>query len=102
MIRGPPRSTLLPYTTLFRSRSSCVAGRLLDRKGRVPGRLHTIEGVGGDARAADPDADLVVRVGDRRSPDVGVAGGPVLDDSPGGAVEDPPLVGIGRDRKSVV
>src|SRR3712207_8927921 len=25
MIRRPPRSTLFPYTTLFRSRGSCVA-----------------------------------------------------------------------------
>src|SRR3712207_8480820 len=27
MIRRPPRSTLFPYTTLFRSRSSIVTGR---------------------------------------------------------------------------
>src|SRR2546430_16796336 len=26
MIRRPPRSTLFPYTTLFRSRDSCVGG----------------------------------------------------------------------------
>src|SRR5260221_3631620 len=26
MIRRPPRSTLFPYTTLFRSRPSCVSG----------------------------------------------------------------------------
>src|SRR5438034_3321523 len=26
MIRRPPRSTLFPYTTLFRSRSGCVPG----------------------------------------------------------------------------
>src|SRR5256885_10378581 len=31
MIRRPPRSTLFPYTTLFRSRSaSCDDGRLAD------------------------------------------------------------------------
>src|SRR2546427_8021002 len=29
MIRRPPRSTLFPYTTLFRSRSDSVARRLL-------------------------------------------------------------------------
>src|SRR5260221_8928995 len=28
MIRRPPRSTLFPYTTLFRSSSSIVAGRI--------------------------------------------------------------------------
>src|SRR2546425_9154991 len=27
MIRRPPRSTLFPYTTLFRSRASCAARR---------------------------------------------------------------------------
>src|SRR5256885_6086448 len=30
MIRRPPRSTLFPYTTLFRSTSSRVGGRELD------------------------------------------------------------------------
>src|SRR3712207_9134732 len=29
MIRRPPRSTLFPYTTLFRSRSALLAGALL-------------------------------------------------------------------------
>src|SRR3712207_8510677 len=32
MIRRPPRSTLFPYTTLFRSRRSGVAGRGLHRQ----------------------------------------------------------------------
>src|SRR3712207_7832972 len=32
MIRRPPRSTLFPYTTLFRSRR-CVRGRARDRRG---------------------------------------------------------------------
>src|SRR2546422_7515347 len=30
MIRRPPRSTLFPYTTLFRSRRRCVEGSSLD------------------------------------------------------------------------
>src|SRR3989442_7595156 len=34
MIRRPPRSTLFPYTTLFRSSSN----------GRVPGRWHACRG----------------------------------------------------------
>src|SRR2546422_2116475 len=38
MIRRPPRSTLFPYTTLFRSRRGCVAGK-----------DHTIAVVGGRA-----------------------------------------------------
>src|SRR2546422_3466924 len=33
MIRRPPRSTLFPYTTLFRSRCSLAAGRGLARSG---------------------------------------------------------------------
>src|SRR5947208_10877224 len=40
MIRRPPRSTLFPYTTLFRSRHHLVAGRyepLTDRPAHPPG-----------------------------------------------------------------
>src|SRR3712207_7099461 len=33
MIRRPPRSTLFPYTTLFRSREGDDAGALQDREG---------------------------------------------------------------------
>src|SRR3712207_8451732 len=42
MIRRPPRSTLFPYTTLFRSRvaegerAAAAARRLLDRQDRIP------------------------------------------------------------------
>src|SRR3954471_21914431 len=36
MIRRPPRSTLFPYTTLFRSRSAC--GRSAGRRGAAPVR----------------------------------------------------------------
>src|SRR2546430_12248308 len=32
MIRRPPRSTLFPYTTLFRSRHRCHGWRHLDRE----------------------------------------------------------------------
>src|SRR3712207_9467802 len=61
MIRRPPRSTLFPYTTLFRSgrngdlrreehdgqspalriRRACVVGRVLRRAGRRPGADRT-------------------------------------------------------------
>src|SRR5437773_3931989 len=34
MIRRPPRSTLFPYTTLFRSALNCVANGKLLRDGR--------------------------------------------------------------------
>src|SRR3712207_6856736 len=37
MIRRPPRSTLFPYTTLFRSRREC--GHQPDRAGSVDDRL---------------------------------------------------------------
>src|SRR3712207_6910996 len=33
MIRRPPRSTLFPYTTLFRSRAHELACRVLDNRG---------------------------------------------------------------------
>src|SRR5256885_8751639 len=36
MIRRPPRSTLFPYTTLFRSRPHSPAGSAQRRRGRVP------------------------------------------------------------------
>src|SRR6476620_12162093 len=35
MIRRPPRSTLFPYTTLFRSRGRAAAGRRLALAGRA-------------------------------------------------------------------
>src|SRR3954466_9282472 len=41
MIRRPPRSTLFPYTTLFRSRALRLEQHLFDqpaRRGRVPDR----------------------------------------------------------------
>src|SRR6266536_5316405 len=36
MIRRPPRSTLFPYTTLFRSLPFNRAGRLLEQQGAPP------------------------------------------------------------------
>src|SRR3712207_8857057 len=42
MIRRPPRSTLFPYTTLFRSRARALGGELLphDRPAAGLPRLH--------------------------------------------------------------
>src|SRR3712207_7499369 len=37
MIRRPPRSTLFPYTTLFRSAGCGPAGAAADRRRRAPG-----------------------------------------------------------------
>src|SRR2546430_560794 len=57
MIRRPPRSTLFPYTTLFRSRP---APSRLRRRGRAdPAR----------ALARQPEVDLCDRQGRRRLPD---------------------------------
>src|SRR2546422_4193617 len=49
MIRRPPRSTLFPYTTLFRSLAGpdCRERRALARVGAVPGvGDHVLEGMG--------------------------------------------------------
>src|SRR5690348_17696279 len=39
MIRPPPRSTLFPYTTLFRSPSCLVRPALRGLKGRIGGQI---------------------------------------------------------------
>src|SRR3712207_8036612 len=54
MIRRPPRSTLFPYTTLFRS-DRAVADRLLPRRWRTHRALQlgAREAVTRDVRAAD-------------------------------------------------
>src|SRR5436189_2157162 len=59
MIRRPPRSTLFPYTTLFRSREVAHVGRVdRHRRGEGPG-----VGLG----LGDPRARLNVGVEDRKS-----------------------------------
>src|SRR3712207_6880942 len=67
MIRRPPRSTLLPYTTLFRSdREEHVhAGRLLD--------AHDIEGAQQDYDQDPPD-DVRRRLAERLPEDAEVVG----------------------------
>src|SRR5258708_21524946 len=59
MIRRPPRSTLFPYTTLFRSRG--IGGKLRERKrnDRLP--QHVELAVARGAGAADIDVHLVGR-----------------------------------------
>src|SRR3712207_8722802 len=64
MIRRPPRSTLFPYTTLFRS---CRRGRDLDRRGDLDlgrggsrrGRSRLLDGRGRDG---DLDPSLTLRL----------------------------------------
>src|SRR3712207_8389212 len=47
MIRRPPRSTLFPYTTLFRSRASASI-----RRARTPARPQESEAAKGDGEVA--------------------------------------------------
>src|SRR2546426_11159681 len=78
MIRRPPRSTLFPYTTLFRSLEVELLGDLAER-----GEQRLAEAVG---ESHDPDAHAVVRAEDpgvarrrqRGDGDPGDAGGGVL------------------------
>src|SRR5256885_5045191 len=70
MIRRPPRSTLFPYTTLFRSRDSRLDGRHSDLRCDASGR------VAGKPRADDLDADTVCRRTRRMCDDLVLAHGP--------------------------
>src|SRR3712207_8547721 len=81
MIRRPPRSTLFPYTTLFRS------------DGRVRGALQVALDV---ARAGDSDEDALVLVGGHPQPDVAIGVGV---EHAAGAVEVDVEV-LAGDRKS--
>src|SRR5688572_31983617 len=71
MIRRPPRSTLFPYTTLFRSRSRvrAEAARCEGCRDRRRSLLRLLAqlGVGADARAAGRAAHRRLRAADRRS-----------------------------------
>src|SRR5258705_1095121 len=58
MIRRPPRSTLFPYTTLFRSAEG-AARRLRAAEGRDPLRLRRRHGAG--MRGAPPDGERGLR-----------------------------------------
>src|SRR5687767_9423295 len=53
MIRRPPRSTLFPYTTLFRSPCDASTFAFVDESGYPLGQL--------DAAALDADKDQVIR-----------------------------------------
>src|SRR2546425_9328248 len=57
MIRRPPRSTLFPYTTLFRSRAH--VGREVDeRMAAPPQQLRRLRERGGERHGAAARADL--------------------------------------------
>src|SRR3712207_8368131 len=71
MIRRPPRSTLFPYTTLFRSGRACLAQHRLDE---IPG-ADVVHDVGEEAAAERVVAEILdqrasIRIGagaDRKS-----------------------------------
>src|SRR2546426_9258498 len=65
MIRRPPRSTLFPYTTLFRSRGSVAGARGGDEEGR-PAALGDVRRASG-ARTRAPSARAAVGGRDRKS-----------------------------------
>src|SRR2546427_12041642 len=91
MIRRPPRSTLFPYTTLFRSRLPRVRdreGALLPKKGAPgPGRRARSGGHRRGARARRGPAPVVLAAGH-----VGAAGGlaPPPRKAPRGGERAPP------------
>src|SRR3712207_8597905 len=53
MIRRPPRSTLFPYTTLFRSRRARDLVVLLPRHALADRLLHVLRGLGEDVRLVE-------------------------------------------------
>src|SRR2546430_13684817 len=70
MIRRPPRSTLFPYTTLFRS----VDGVEGERLGHGAGKLATPRGPPGERRHANrPLTDGTVRAAPLAQPQIGAA-----------------------------
>src|SRR2546430_10664872 len=66
MIRRPPRSTLFPYTTLFRSQAAAHAvGRRARRERRLRtdahgdgGEVHAVVGAHRDARSEEHTSEL--------------------------------------------
>src|SRR2546422_7872134 len=57
MIRRPPRSTLFPYTTLFRSRTVSHPDRIRRGRGLVRRERGASRARGPTARAAEPEPD---------------------------------------------
>src|SRR5947199_1702053 len=67
MIRRPPRSTLFPYTTLFRSVAMEDGGTIRVLAGIVPGQRHhwRAGGVEGHAQGAQPGRGAISNGGIR-------------------------------------
>src|SRR5260221_8939578 len=67
MIRRPPRSTLFPYTTLFRSGLAASARRALEESGITGVTVVVGDGSLGWAPLAPYGAIVVAAAGDRKS-----------------------------------
>src|SRR2546430_12671148 len=74
MIRRPPRSTLFPYTTLFRSRPGVRRATIVERSSGSRGALCR----GAAAARAGVAARRAVRASAARAPDPGLGAGRVL------------------------
>src|SRR5688572_32600274 len=63
MIRRPPRSTLFPYTTLFRSVCELLRQRILD-SGYAPGQALSIDGLRSEEHTSElqSQSNLVCRL----------------------------------------
>src|SRR3712207_6229933 len=91
MIRRPPRSTLFPYTTLFRSCFIDLAWAILKASRIAPGRRHEARG---HAQAAGGGARGTPAAGHRPAP-----GRPDLRRDRGSGRADPDQ-GVRRDRRT--
>src|SRR2546426_7964313 len=58
MIRRPPRSTLFPYTTLFRSRLGCHSGSCPSRRFHAPRGLSKHRGASEWSRSEEHTSEL--------------------------------------------
>src|SRR3712207_6954059 len=94
MIRRPPRSTLFPYTTLFRSRARRRVEHPLRAvvRGEQPPHLGAHVGVRGGAR--EPPLSLVrldVEGGVEDGVDLGAAGGAERSEEHTSELQSPPI-----------
>src|SRR3712207_7929937 len=68
MIRRPPRSTLFPYTTLFRSRTGYEPREVLDKDMELKARLEEIRLEAGRLMGlGDVSSKVVPKLADRKS-----------------------------------
>src|SRR3712207_5352011 len=72
MIRRPPRSTLFPYTTLFRSTIAYKFFELLEEAGMPPGVVNFLVGAGGEVGDVIVDHPLTRYVAFTGSKEVGL------------------------------